>query len=352
MGVEPTLSPYQSTVPSRYDAVCKARGNMLRRKFLGLVGGAAVWPLSARAQQSASPVIGFLSSRSPEDSVNVLDAFRRGLRESGFVDGYNVTLEFRWARGQYQHLPEMAADLVNRRVNVLAAVGGEPSARAAKQATSTIPIVFVMGDPVKAGLVKSFNRPDGNATGSVPRSTDVEPKRLSLLLELVPNMTLIGVLLDPDFPTASNQLHDLEQAARTMDRRLFVARARNDAELNAAFSSLLQQQISALHVTASPYFDSRRERIIAFAEQNRLPADYPSRDYAVAGGLVSYGPSFTEAYRNAGVYVGRIIKGEKVADLPVVQSTKFDFVINISTAKVLGLTLPPMLLARADEVVE
>jgi len=326
---------------------------MRRREFIVALGGAAAaWPLDLRAQQTATPVIGFLSSRSPDDSGNVLDAFRRGLRESGFVDGYNVALEFRWARGQYQHLPEMATDLVNRRVTVLAAVGGEPSARAAKQATSTIPIVFVMGDPVKAGLVKSFNRPDGNATGSVPRSTDVEPKRLSLLLELVPNMSLTGVLLDPEFPTASNQLHDLEQAARTMGHRLSVAKASNDIELNAAFSSLLRQKISALHVAASPYFDSRRERIIAFAEQNRLPADYPSRDYAVAGGLVSYGPSFTEAYRNAGVYAGRMIKGEKPADLPVVQSTKFDFVINIRAAKLLGLTLPPMLLARADEVIE
>jgi putative ABC transport system substrate-binding protein len=324
-----------------------------RREFIAGVGGVSVaWPLDLCAQQPASPVLGFLSSRSPDDSVNVLDAFRRGLRESGFVDGYNVAFEFRWARGQYQHLPAMATDLVNRSVTVLAAVGGEPSARAAKQATSTIPIVFVMGDPVKAGLVKSFNRPDGNATGSVPRSTDVEPKRLSLLLELVPNVTLIGVLLDPDFPTASNQLHDLEQAARTMGRRLFVAKARNDTELNAAFSSLLRERVTALHVAASPYFDSRRERIIAFAEQNRLPADYPSRDYAVAGGLVSYGPSFSEAYRNAGVYAGRIIKGEKPTDLPVVQSTTFDFVINLRTAKALGLPLPPMLLARADDVIE
>jgi putative ABC transport system substrate-binding protein len=324
---------------------------MRRREFLAIVSVAA-WPFELSAQQEKVPVIGFLSSRSPDDSVTVLDAFRRGLRESGFVDGYNVAVEFRWARGQYQHLPAMAAELANRKVAVLAAVGGEPSARAAKQATSTIPIVFVMGDPVKAGLVKSFNRPEGNATGSVPRSTDVEAKRLSLLLELIPKLPLIGVLLDPEFPAASDQLHELEQAARTMGQRLSVAKARNDAELNAAFSSLLRQQVSALHVAASPYFDSRRERIIAFAEQNRLPADYPSRDYAVAGGLVSYGPSFTEAYRNAGVYVGRIVKGEKPADLPVVESTQFDFVINLRTTKALGLTLPPMLLARADDVIE
>jgi putative ABC transport system substrate-binding protein len=326
---------------------------MRRREFIAGLGGAALaWPFDLRAQQAASPILGFLSSRSPEDSVNVLDAFRRGLRESGFVDGYNVAFEFRWARGQYQHLPAMAADLVNRRVNVLAAVGGEPSARAAKQATSTIPIVFVMGDPVKAGLVKSFSHPGGNATGSYPRSTSIEPKRLSLLLELVPNVRLIGVLLDPNYPSASNQLHDLEKAARTMGRRLFVAKASNDTELNAAFASLLRQRVSAMHVAGSPYFDSRRERIIAFAEQNRLPAIYAQRADAVAGGLVSYGPSFTEAYRNSGIYAGRILKGEKPADLPVVEVTKFDFVINLRTAKALGLIVPPMLLARADDVIE
>jgi putative ABC transport system substrate-binding protein len=324
---------------------------MRRREFLAFVSVAA-WSFELSAQQEKVPVIGFLSSRSPEDSVNVLDAFRRGLRESGFVDGYNVAIEFRWARGQFQNLPAMAADLVSRRVALLAAVGGEPSARAANQATSTIPIVFVTGDPVKAGLVESFNRPGGNATGSVPRSTDVESKRLGLLLEFVPNVKLIGVLLNPNYPTASNQLHELDQGAQTSGRGLFIARASDDTQLKAAFESLLQQKVGALHVVSDPYFDSRRERIIAFADQNRLPAIYAAREYAVVGGLVSYGPSFAEAYRNSGLYAGRILKGEKPSDLPIVEATKFDFVINIGTAKTLGLTLSPMLLARADEVIE
>jgi putative ABC transport system substrate-binding protein len=314
--------------------------------------GAASWPLAARAQQPAMPVIGFLSSRSPEDSVYVLDAFRQGLRETGFVDGHNISIEFRWARGQYQQLPALAADLVSRRVAVLAAVGGDPSGIAAKQATSTIPIVFVMGDPVKAGLVKSFNRPGGNVTGSVPLTTETEPKRLGFLHELVPGVRLIGALLNPNYPTAASQLQDLEQAARTIGKPLFVAKASDDAELNAAFASLLQQRVGALLVTSDPYFDSRRDWIIAFAAQNRLPAVYSFREYAVAGGLVSYGPSVTEAYRNSGIYAGRILKGAKPADLPVVLATKFDFVINLKTAKALGLEVPATLLARADEVIE
>jgi putative ABC transport system substrate-binding protein len=326
---------------------------MRRRTFIALLGGAAAaWPLAARAQQPAMPVIGFLSSRTPEDSVFVLDAFRQGLRETGFIDGHNVAFEFRWARGQYQLLPAMAADLVNRRVSILAAVGGEPSGIAAKQATRTIPIVFVMGDPVKVGLVKTYSRPGGNATGSIPLSVALAPKRLGLLLELVPGVALIGVVLNPNFPTAANQLQDLEQAARTTGKRLFVAKAGNDIELNAAFASLLQQRVGALLMTADPYFDSRRDRIIAFAAQNRLPALYTFREYAVAGGLASYSASITEAYRNSGIYAGRILKGAKPADLPVVQASKFDFVINLKTAKALGLTVPPTLLARADEVIE
>ena len=326
---------------------------MRRRDFIQvIIGGAAVWPFTAQAQQPAMPVIGFLSSRSPEDSVYVLDAFRQGLRDADFVEGHSISIEFRWARGQYQRLPALAADLVNRRVAVLAAVGGEPSALAANQATSTIPIVFVMGDPVKAGLVKSFNRPGGNATGSVPRSTEIESKKLGLLHELVPDIPLIGVLANPNYPTAATQLQDLEQAARSVGKRLFPAKASDDAELNAAFASLLQQRVGALLVTSDPYFDSRRDRIIAFAAQNRLPAVYTWREYAIAGGLVSYGPSVTEAYRNSGIYAGRILKGAKPSDLPVVQAVKFDFVINLQTAKALGFTVPPTLLARADEVIE
>jgi len=327
---------------------------MNRREFITLLGGAAAssaWPFAARAQQPV-PVIGFLSSRSPEDSVYVLDAFRQGLRETGFVEGHNISIEFRWTRGQYQQLPALAADLVSRRVAVLAAVGGDPSAIAAKQATSTIPIVFVMGDPVKAGLVKSFNRPGGNATGSVPLTTEIEPKRVGLLHELLPSVPLIGALLNPNYPTAASQLQDLEQAARTVGKRVFVAKASDDAGLNAAFASFLQQRVGALLVTSDPYFDTRRDWIIAFAAQNRLPAVYSFREYAVAGGLVSYGPSVTEAYRNSGIYAGRILKGAKPANLPIVLATKYDFVINLKTAKALGLEIPPMLLARADEVIE
>jgi len=326
---------------------------MRRREFIIFLGSAAAtWPISAGAQQAAMPVIGFMSARSPDDTGPVLQAFLKGLGEARFFDGQNVTIEYRWARGDYGRLPTFAAEFVQRRVNVLVATGGTASAVAAKQATSTIPIVFVAGDPVKAGLVESFNRPGGNATGSNVITADMEPKRFSLLHELVPGVPLIGALLNPNFPEGARQLPDLEQAARTIGRRLFVAKASNDEELHAAFALLLQQGIGALLVGSDGYFDTRRDRIIAFAAQNRLPAVYQFREYAFAGGLVSYGPSITDAYRQAGIYTGRILKGEKPADLPVVQTTKFDFVVNMKTAKALGLEIPPTLLARADEVIE
>src|SRR5262245_8668230 len=326
---------------------------MRRREFIKLLGGAtAVWPFSVRAQPSARPVIGFMSARSPDDTGLVLQAYLKGLGEAGFFDGQNVTIEYRWARGDYSRLPAFAAEFVQRRVNVLATTGGEPSALAAKQATSTIPIVFVAGDPVKAGLVESLNRPGGNATGSYIATSEMEQKRLSLLHELTPGVSLIGVLLNPNFVDAARQLPELEQAARMIGRRLFVAKASNDEELNAAFALLLQQGIGALLVATDPYFDTRRDRIIAFAAQNRLPAVYQFRDYALAGGLTSYSPSITDAYRQAGNYTGRILKGEKPADLPVLQPTKFDFVINLKTAKTLGLAVPFGLLNAADEVIE
>jgi ABC-type uncharacterized transport system substrate-binding protein len=326
---------------------------MRRREFILVLGGAAAaWPLAARAQQPAMPVIGFMSSRAPEDSAYLLAAFRQGLGETGFIEGQSVAIEFRWARGQYQQLSALAADLVGRRVAVLTAVGGEPSARAAKQATSTIPIVFVATDPIKAGLVESYNRPGGNATGSFLATTEMEPKRFGLLRELVPGVPLIGALLNPNVPEAARQLSELDQAARAVGTRLFVAKAGDDDGLNAALSLLLQQGIGALLVAADAYFDTRRDRIIAFAAQNRLPAVYHFREYAFAGGLISYGPSITDAYRQAGTYTGRILKGEKPADLPIVQPTKFDFVINMKTARMLGLEIPPTMLARADEVIE
>jgi ABC-type uncharacterized transport system substrate-binding protein len=328
-------------------------GQLKRREFITLIGGtAAAWPLAARAQQAAIPVVGFMSSRAPEDSAHLLAAFRQGLVENGFIEGQNVAIEFRWARGQYQRLPALAADLVSRQVAVFVAVGGETSAVAAKQSTSTIPIVFATVDPVKDGLVESFNRPGRNATGSVLATTEMEPKRLGLLHELVPSVPLIGALLNPNVPEAARQLPELEEAARTIGRRLFVARASDDEELNAAFALLLQQRVGALLVAADAYFDTRRDRIIAFAAESRLPAIYHFREYAVAGGLVSYGPSITDAYQQVGIYTGRILKGAKPADLPVVQPTKFDFVINLKTAKVLRFEIPPALLARADEVIE
>ena len=327
---------------------------MRRREFITLIGGAAAaWPLAARSQQAAMPVIGFMSARSPEDSVHLLAAFRRGLAEGGYVEGQNLSIEFRWARGQYDLLPAMAAELVNRRVLVLTTAGGEPSALAAKRATSTIPIVFgVGGDPVGIGLVESFNRPGGNATGDTLYTNLMEQKRLGLLRDLVPGVPLIGVLLNPRFAPASRQLQQVEEAARSIDQRVVVANASTDNELEAAFAALESERIGALLLTADPYFDTQRERIVAFAERQRLPAIYQFREYAVAGGLLSYGVSITDAYRQRGLYTARILKGEKPADLPVLQPTKFELVINLKTAKALGVKISDNLLSLADEVIE
>jgi ABC-type uncharacterized transport system substrate-binding protein len=325
---------------------------MRRRDFIRLFGGAAAWPLAARAQQPM-PVIGFMSGRSPEDSAHLVDAFRDGLAENGFVEGQTITIEFRWANGQYDRLPALAADLVSRHVAVLVGVGGDVSAVAAKRATATIPVVFGMGsDPIKVGLVESLNRPGGNATGFTLLTNELEPKRLGLLRDLVPNAGLYGVLVNPSFPPAERELQDVEEAARTIGQRLFVAKASNDAELDAGFASLLQQQVSALLVNPDPYFDTRRDRIVAFAGEHRLPAIFQFREYATAGGLISYGPSITDSYRQAGVYAGRILKGAQPADLPVVQPTKFEFVINLKTAKALGIKISDNVLSLADEVIE
>jgi ABC-type uncharacterized transport system substrate-binding protein len=327
---------------------------MKRREFITLLGGAAAaWPVATRAQQPAMPVIGFMSGRSPEDSAHLVAAFRQGLGEAGFVEGQNIAIEYRWGLGQYDRMPALAADLVNRRVAVLVGVGGDVSGLAAKQATSTIPVVFGGGsDPVKAGLVESLSRPGGNATGYSLLTNEMEPKRLGMLHDLVPGAAVIGVLLNPNFPPAARQLQDLEEAARTIAQRLFVSKASNDEELNAAFTSLVQQRVGALLVAADPYFDTRRDRIIVFAEQNRLPTMYQFREYAVAGGLISYGPSITDMYRQAGIYTARILKGAKPADLPVLRPTKFEFVINMKTARALGLVIPAGLISFADEVIE
>jgi len=254
-----------------------------RREFISLLGGAAACPLSARAQQPAMPVVGFMSARSPGESAHLVAAFRRGLGEGGFIEGQNVALEFRWARGQYDRLPALATELVNRGIAVLVAVGGDPSSVAAKQATSTIPIVFgIAGDPVKAGLVESFNRPGGNVTGVTLMTALMEPKRLGLLRELVPGVPLIGILLNPAFPLAAHQLQELEQAAHAIGQRIVITRASTDEELDAAFRKLVQERIGALLVAADPYFDTRRDRIVALAAQHQLPAIYHFREYAVA----------------------------------------------------------------------
>jgi putative tryptophan/tyrosine transport system substrate-binding protein len=323
---------------------------MRRREFITLLGGvAAGWPLAARAQ--AMPVIGFMSARSPEDSEHLLAAFRRGLAEGGYVEGQNVSIEFRWARGQYDLLPAMAADLISRRVIVLVAVGGDPSPRAAKRATSSIPIIFgVGGDPVSEGLVESFNHPGGNATGDTLYTNTMEPKRLGLLRDLVPGVPLIGVLLNPSF--APYQLPQIEEAARSTNQRILIAKASTDEELAEAFAALTAARVGALLVAADPYFDMRRDRIVEFARSKRLPAIYQFREYAVAGGLLSYGVSVTEGYRQRGIYTARVLKGEKTADLPVLQPTKFELVINLKTAKSLGITIFDNLLSLADEVIE
>jgi putative ABC transport system substrate-binding protein len=323
---------------------------MKRREFITMVGAMAAWPFAAGAQQ---PVIGFMSGRASDDSAHLVAAFRQGLVERGFVEGQNVAIEFRWADGDYERLPALAADLVSRRVAVLVGVGGDVSAVAATKATKTIPVVFGMGgDPVKAGMVASFNRPGGNVTGYTVWTSEMESKRLGLLRELVPGVPLIGILVNPQFPPTVQELEDLEPAAKAVNQQLFVGRANNDAELDAALASFVQQRVGAFLVTAAPFFDTRRDPIITFAAQNRLPAIYQFREYAVAGGLISYGPNIAESYKNAGIYVGRILKGEKPADLPVLQPTKFDFVINLKTANTLGLTVPPTLLAEAGEVIE
>jgi putative tryptophan/tyrosine transport system substrate-binding protein len=326
---------------------------MRRRDFIKIISGsAAAWPLAASAQQPAMPMVGFMSARSPEDSVAVLAAFRRGLGEGSLIEGKNVEVQFRWAGGDFSRLPALAAELVNQRVAVLVAVGGEPSALAAKAATSTIPIVFASTDPVKAGLVASLNRPGGNATGVYILTTEVEAKRLSLLRDLVPGAAMFGVLVNPKYPRAAQQAQELAEAARKVGQSLVFANASTDAELDAAFATLTRQHVMAMLVMGDPFFDTRRDRIVAFAAQQKLPAIYEFREYAVAGGLMSYGPSFPEAYHQVGIYAARILSGAKPADLPVMQSDKFEFVINLKVAKTLGVTFSGNLLSLADEVIE
>ena len=325
-----------------------------RREFITLLGGAAAaWPLVVRAQQAAMPVIGFLSSGSPNAFAHLVAAFRQGLGETGYIEHRNVGIEYRWAEGQFDRLPALAADLVRFQVAVIAATGGPVPGRAAKAATATIPIVFISGtDPVQEGLVASLNRPGGNATGVNVLLTAMEGKRLGLLRELVPNAALIAVLLNPGLPSFDGQLNDVQAAARSVGQRLHIMRAGNDGEIDAAFAMASQVQAGALLVGSDPFMFSRRERIVGLAARHAIPAIYELSEYAAAGGLMSYGISLAAVYRKVGNYTGQILKGAKPADLPVEQPTKFGLVINLQTAKTLGLTVPPQLLASADEVIE
>jgi putative ABC transport system substrate-binding protein len=326
---------------------------MRRREFLGVLGAAAAWPRAARAQQPATPVIGFLNSASPRAFAQFVAAFHGGLNARGYVEGRNVTIEYRWAEGHYDRLQEQAADLVTRRVALIAATGGTTPALAAKGATATIPILFISGaNPIDEGLVTNFRRPDGNATGVNVYTSELLGKRLQLLRELLPRAATIALLGNPTAAVYRVETEDLAQAMRDLGLQLLVLQATAGSGFEAAFAAAAERRADALLVSADPFFTSERDQIIALAARHRLPAAYPWREYAVAGGLVSYGASIPDAYRLIGEYAGRILDGAKPADLPVVQPTKFDLVINLRTAKALGMTIPDTFLSIADEVIE
>ena len=322
---------------------------MRRRQFITLLGGAAAWPLAAHAQQPTMPVVGFLSTLSPTNmAANVLNEFRQGLKEAGFVEGQNVKIEYRWAEGYYDRLPALAADLVRRQVAVIAATGGEPSPQVVKAATQTIPIVFMAnGDPVAAGLVASLNRPGGNLTGVTIFGMMAAGKRLELLMH---KAGMIGYLMNPNNP--NRELDNVRAAARSLGQQIVVLNADDGRAIDAAFATIAQQRVAALLVASDPLFFDRRDQLIALSARQAIPAIYYLRAFPQAGGLLSYGNNLTDMYRQVGTYTGRILNGERPANLPVMQSTKFELVVNLKTAKALGLDVPPTLLALADEVIE
>jgi putative tryptophan/tyrosine transport system substrate-binding protein len=324
-----------------------------RRELLAALGGAAAaWPLAARAQQQTMPVVGFLHTSTAAPFLDMVGAFRKGLNEAGFIEGQNVAIEYRWAEFQYDRLPALATDLVARRVTVIS-VFGPPAALAAKAATVTIPIVFSVGvDPVDTGLVASLNRPGGNLTGVTLLTSSLGAKRVGLLRELIPKADLIALLVNPNSPDSAPQVADVQVAAREAGQRVMVLNATTDPDIDAAFATLSRQRIGGLMVGADQFFDTRRDRIVALAARHSMPTIYHRRDFVAGGGLMSYGTSIVEVYRQVGVYTGRILKGEKPADLPVLQPTKFELVINLKAANALGLTIPPGVLAIADEVIE
>jgi putative ABC transport system substrate-binding protein len=327
--------------------------NMRRRHFIMLLGGAAAWPLAARAQQGGMPVVGFLHSASPAPFARAVDAFRKGLSETGYIEGRNVAVEYRWAEGQYDRLPALAADLVRRQVSVIVAVATNGPAQAAKAATTSIPIVFVTGgDPVSGGLVASLNRPGGNITGVSWVATALVPKQLDLLRGSTRNPAVIGALVNPSHSDHDLHLHELQEGGAAIGKEINIVQAATEPEIDIAFASLVQKGADALLVANDPFFISSRDQIVALAARYRIPAMYFTREFTEAGGLMSYGASLVDAARQGGVYAGKILHGEKPADLPVMQSVKFEFVINLKVAKVLGLEIPDKLLALADEVIE
>jgi ABC-type uncharacterized transport system, periplasmic component len=327
--------------------------DLRRRQFITLLGGAAAWPVTSRAQQPGMPVIGFMSTLSPESISNPMVGFHLGLKEAGYIESQNVAIEYRWAQGHYDRMPELAADLVRRKVAVIVASGGDPSPQIAKAASRTIPIVFGMfGDPVREGLVDSLNRPGGNATGVTIFGPAAATKRLQLLHDLVPQAAVTAFLVNPNNPNGNVEMTAAQTAATSLGRQIVVFNASSESELDAAFANMVQQRIGALLGASDPFFYNRRDQIVSLAARHRIPAIYYLRDFARAGGLMAYGNSLTDMYRLVGVYTGRILRGEKPTDLPVAQSTKFEFIINLQAARALGIEVPNSMQLLADEVIE